>query len=151
MKYYLLGPTRCVALMAALLAACPAQAGRPLFTEDAEAAEAGSCQLEAWVEKQGRATQSILSPACGIAPGVELGAQFAHARPTSGITLSAEIGVKWAPEAWSLDTPFGALRSGLKLALSGDVESGGRVGNGLAGLTALATLSPSTVMQVHEC
>jgi hypothetical protein len=51
------------------------RAGRPLTTDDAGVAEAGSCQIESWLEHQPgtpgpRQPQGfVLAPACGLAPG----------------------------------------------------------------------------------
>lgn len=102
---------------AALALASPsAQAGRPLASDDAGAADFLSCQIEAWGEKAGTDRATVIAPACGIAPGLELGADYTLPRPRDPIRSEAGLALKYAPEGWKLDLGGHELRFGLKLA-----------------------------------
>lgn len=103
-------------LLFCVLAAPPlwAAAGRPLVTDDAGTAAAGSCQVEAWGEKLGSDRAWVVAPACGIAAGLEIGADYTRPRADGPIRAGAGLALKWAPAPWQLDTGAGALSFGLK-------------------------------------
>ena len=71
---------RSLAAWAVLLCAAPlAMAGRPLSSDDASTADAGTCQVEAWSARDTRDTNDtrsasarsvVLAPACGLAAGL---------------------------------------------------------------------------------
>ncbi|MBI5256661.1 MAG: hypothetical protein HY855_09185 [Burkholderiales bacterium] len=105
--------------LGALLALPPgAQAGRPLATDDAGTAEPGTCQLEGWHERAGAERAWVLAPACGVAEGLELGADLTRHQPRGPVRSSAGLALKWAPAAARLNTAAGELGFGLKLATS---------------------------------
>jgi hypothetical protein len=54
-----------------ILFCIPAQAGRPLSTEDASILEAKTCQLETWVDRSREATDAWAVPACNFGAGIE--------------------------------------------------------------------------------
>jgi hypothetical protein len=54
-----------------LLATLPAEAGRPLSTEDASILEAKHCQLESWIDRSREATEAWAVPACNFGAGIE--------------------------------------------------------------------------------
>ena len=141
-----------LSLAASLLAATStAHAGRPLGTDDAGTAEAGTCQVEAWVERRGGATDGadVVAPACGLLDGLELGGD--HTRypgdPSAGSAVN--IGVKWVPPAWTTDTPWGALAWGLKGSLGYERPPAAGWHRSNAGLLGLATLRASETLALH--
>ena len=93
-----------------------AQAGRPLASDDASTADAGTCQVEAWTERAGSDRAHVLSTACGVAPGVEIGADFTWAGKGQSPTSQAGLALKWAPESGAFKTAAGDVRLGLKLS-----------------------------------
>lgn len=101
-----------------------AMAGRPLATDDAAVAEAGTCYIEAWAEKSGPDRAWVAAPACGVAPGWELGGDYTRPRPADPLRAEAGLLVKWVPEAWSFKTAWGELGLGLK-ASAGWQQPGG--------------------------
>jgi hypothetical protein len=140
-------------LLVCALAALPlcVTAGRPLTTDDAGTAAAGSCQVEAWGEKLGSDRAWILAPACGIVAGLEVGADYTRLRPGGPVRAEAGLALKWAPSQWQLDTGAGDLSFGLKAA-GGWVrpESGSwkRAGDSLLGLASWE-LHPAWTVHVN--
>lgn len=130
------------------MVATPAWAGRPLASDDASTADPGTCQIEAWAEHRRGDGAWVLAPACGVAPGLELGADVT--RPYRRHSVHAEVGlaVKWVPDSWQLQTPAGALNFGLKAALAQQrlVASGWQASS--AGLL-LASLQASDSWSLH--
>lgn len=127
-----------------------ALAGRPLSTDDPNTADTGTCQVELWTERsRGRADGStVLAPACGLAPGLELGVEHRWARPGQDLRASAGLGLKWGPDFAQRKTALGPLALGLKLALGYDrPAAAGWRHNGL-GLLALAVLQPTEQLQL---
>ena len=57
---------------AAALVAAPAQAARPMVTDDARIADAGACQLETWVQNNRASTEYWALPACNFTGNLEL-------------------------------------------------------------------------------
>ena len=92
--------------LAAALAALPAQAGRPLTTEDASILDEKRCQLEAWVDRSREATQSWLVPACNFGAQIEWQLGFARAHAQGENAFSG--GYFQAKTAWALgaDSPW---------------------------------------------
>lgn len=136
------------AIMLALLPVM-AQAGRPLASDDAGTADAGSCQLESWLERAGADRAMVLAPACGIAKGVELGADYTLPHPRDVLRAAAGLAVKWAPEAWRTDTPAGALNFGLKLSSAFEHSAGVGWRRSETAALALATIVPADALTVH--
>ncbi len=93
---------------AGLLLAGSALAGRPLSTDDPNTADAGTCQVELWTERSRGAADggTVLAPTCGLAPGLELGADQRWARAGQDPRASAGLGLKWAPQAGQHDTAW---------------------------------------------
>jgi len=67
-------------LLAALLAAPVAWAGRPLSVEDASVVERHGCQVEAWIDRAHDVTKGWLVPACNFGFDTEWQAGFARTR-----------------------------------------------------------------------
>lgn len=105
-----------VLTLAGLMTAHDAHAGRPLLTDDASVADRGTCQVESWSERQGRARSWVVAPACGVAAGVELGADHTVPRPRNPVRARAGLALKWVPEGWKLESPVGEINAGLKLS-----------------------------------
>lgn len=105
-----------VLTLAGLMAAHAAHAGRPLLTDDAGVADRGTCQVESWLERQGPARSWVVAPACGVAAGLELGADYTVPRPRDAVSAEAGLALKWVPEGWKLDSPVGEINAGLKLS-----------------------------------
>ncbi|MCV2352925.1 hypothetical protein LNV09_01985 [Paucibacter sp. B2R-40] len=126
--------------MLALVCAGPAQAGRPLSSDDAGTADPGSCQLEGWGEKVGSSRALVLAPACGIVEGLEIDLDYTHPHPRDEIRGEAGFAVKWAPKSWGLLTPAGQINFGLKVGVGYEHPSDSgwrRNGQGLLGLATL--------------
>jgi hypothetical protein len=74
-------------LCAALLAAMPAQAGRPLATDDAAVVDAGACQLETWGERTRDSRSTWINPACTPFGATEFAVGGARVREAGPDTL----------------------------------------------------------------
>jgi len=105
----------CVALA---WVASASQAGRPLATDDASTTPVGRCQLESWLEHRRRERDWVLAPACGLAVGLELGADYTLLRPRDTVRSAAGLSVKWAAVGWTLPTAAGEWTFGLKAGLA---------------------------------
>ena len=136
-------------LLLGLFGSLSAWAGRPLATDDAGTADAGTCQLESWVERTRDERAWITAPACGLAPSLELGLDYTRPSPRETLRAAGGIAVKWVPEGWQLRTPIGELNFGLALSAAFErptnatwrtVETGGSV---------LATLQPGHAWTLH--
>lgn len=136
-----------LALCASL--ATPAWAGRPLASDDASTAEPGSCQIEVWAEHRRGEGAWVLAPVCGIAPGLELGADVTRPRPRDSVSAEAGLAMKWVPEAGQVQTPAGALNFGLKAALAQQRLAAGGWQDSTTSLLLLATLQVSDAWTVH--
>ena len=66
-----------------------ANAGRPLASDDAGTADAGTCQVEVWAERSDRDRATVIAPACGIAKGVELGSDYTLPCPARATCYAA--------------------------------------------------------------
>jgi hypothetical protein len=132
-----------------LCAGHTAHAGRPLSTDDAGVADAGTCQLESWIERQDSEHIWVTSPACGLLPGLELGAEYVHPENREDIHAEAGLALKWVPESWQFNTPWGDLGLGLKLS-SGHVKPRGDGWQTSESTVAvLASLAASDEVSVH--
>lgn len=142
---------RCGAWLPAALAllACPAQAGRPLATDDAATAEAGSCQVEAWHERSGSARETVLAPACGLRGGLEIGAEHAWLHPGSDVRGTGAVSLKWVPQAARVETPAGELGLGLKVAFDFERPAAASPRHAGTSLLGLVTLKPDSAWALH--
>jgi hypothetical protein len=93
-----------------LLGAAPAWAGRPLATDDAATAGAGTCQVESWVERGPGQHHLHLSPACGVGDAVEINGEIVRRRADGEAATDLSLGAKWVDPSWKL----GPLALGLK-------------------------------------
>ena len=125
-----------------------AWAGRPQSTDDAATADAGTCQLEGWTERNSRTRAHVLAAACSPAPGVEIDLDHTWLRPVNLIRAEAGLALKWVPSAWRFETGTGELNFGLKFNIGFQQPSTGwqRAGHGVLGL---ASLKVSDAMSVH--
>jgi hypothetical protein len=144
---------RCLrtALVGTALAATTwcALAGRPLATDDAGTADPRTCEVEAWVDRADASRNAVLSGACGVAEGLELGLDVSRPSPRGDVRAGAGMGLKWAPEAARLDTAPGALKLGLKAALASERSRLDGWGAPDPSLDALVTLSPAEAWALH--
>lgn len=140
-----------MALLVAALGALThnAWAGRPLASDDAGTAEPGSCQIESWIERAGGEGALVVAPACGIAKGLELGADYTLPKHRDVLRGAAGLALKWVPEAGRADSAVGAINFGLKLALAFDRPAGAGWRGSETGALALATLQASDDWTVH--
>jgi hypothetical protein len=145
-----LAPSRLALCMALTLATSAAWAGRPLATDDAGTTPRGSCQLESWLERSGGERALVLAPACGIAEGLELGADYTLPNPRDVVRGAAGLAVKWAPAGWTMATSAGELAWGLKagIAFEDRVSPKGWMTTETSVL-ALATLTPADAWTVN--
>lgn len=125
-----------------------AWAGRPLATDDAATTDARTCQVESWLERAGSERALVFAPACGIAEGLELGADYTRTR-AHDTSRTAGFAVKWVPGAWRVDTRAGELHAGLKwsTALERPAQAGWRRSE--TGVLALATWKPGGAWSLH--
>jgi hypothetical protein len=131
------GPPLAWMLPALALCASAAHAGRPLATDDASTAEAGS------------ARQTVLAPACGLLAGLELGAEHAWTHPGADSRGSGAVSLKWAPDAARLETSAGELGFGLKVAADFERPAGASLRHAGSSVLALATLKPGAALALH--
>jgi len=132
-----------------LVAAHSAWAGRPMATDDAEAATFGTCDFEAWGERAGHDKTYVASPACGIWPGVELSFEYDWLHPRDETRAMSSVELLVAPESWSFNSPVGELSFGLKVA-QGFVQPADRgwLGSDTSGLL-LVSLEVNSKWAVH--
>lgn len=102
--------------LAALLMACASHAGRPLATEDSGTNEPGSCHVESWAAHEQGETSGVISPACGIAEGLEIALEWSLPRHASRSDSSRGVALKWGPEA----AQWGGWQWAAKLALGSE-------------------------------
>jgi len=122
-----------------LVAAGSAHAGRPLATDDVATAEPGTCLIENWVDRGGDRRATVLTPACGVAPGLEISVDYTWAQPRADFAAEAGLGLRWAPEAWRVALPLGAVNLGLKLKLGAERAAGSGWKRGGSAAQLLAT------------
>lgn len=127
-----------------------AWAGRPLATDDAGTAERGACQIESWVERTDADHRAlVLAPACGIAEGLELGADYTLPDPQETLRASAGLALKWVPEAWHTETAAGRLNFGLKFSTAYEHPTDADWRGTETGVLGLVTLQASEAWTVH--
>lgn len=134
---------------AALSLVTAAYAGRPLATDDAAVADPGSCQVEGWVEHSKESRSVVVSPACGVIAGVEIGGEYVKLHPADPVRAEAGLAVKWVPDGWRMSTSLGDVQWGAKLS-SGHVrpsDGGWQVTETAAAV--LATLEASEQWSFH--
>ena len=137
-------------ILLALMAAAPwALAGRPLSSDDAGTADAGTCQVESWSEKAGSERAFVIAPACGVLPGLEIGADYTAPNPGDVIKAEAGLALKFAPKSWKLGTGAGELGFGLKVsgAWAKPAEAAWQVTE--TGVLGLATLAVNDAFTLH--
>lgn len=134
----------------AMLAASAAQAGRPLATDDAGTTSQQQCLVESWLERTSEQRLWVLAPACGVAEGLELGADYSLPNPRDSAPTGGGLAVKWAPAAWTWETPGGTWALGLKAALAFE-RSGApaRWRSSEDSVLGLASWSPAPAWNVH--
>ena len=132
-----------------LILGWPVWAGRPLASDDAGTADSGTCQIESWVERAGSERAFVVAPACGVAPGWELGADYSRLQPRDTVRAAGGLALKWVPAAAELSTPAGPLSLGLKLsgAWMQPAQSGWQ--RSQSGLAALASLQLDPAWAMH--
>ena len=140
------GAGLCFAL---LVLGVSAHAGRPLTSDDAGNAAPGSCQLESWTTHADSERAWTVAPACGLAPGWELGADYTRPQARSALRAEGGLALKWAPAAWQLSSTAGLLNFGLKL--SGAWRQPAHAGwqSAQQGVAALATLQAHDAWALH--
>ena len=133
-------------LAAAMLAACTttAYAVRPMTTDDAAVADTGTCQIEAWYERDRRGHAIVANPACGAAKGLEIGAGIGRDRTDGESTTVYALGAKWVPESGRFGSPLGTLDLGLRVATT---RAHGHASD--HGVFLLATLEAAPKLAVH--
>ena len=137
------------AVLAMVCTAPSVWAGRPLSTDDAGAADLGTCYLEAWLERAGPDRALVAGPGCGVAPGVELGAAYSHLHPGDPVRAAGEVFLKWVPESAQLSTPMGALQFGLRLAVPLERPAAGSWQRSGTVVLGLASLKPNEDWTFH--
>lgn len=126
-----------------------AHAGRPLSTDDAGTADAGTCELESWFESAGSERAVVAAPTCGLAPGLELGADYTLPHPRRPLRRQAGLTAKWVPEMLRHDTPAGPLALGLSWGAAFERPVGQSWRLASHTLFALATLELGQSWTVH--
>ena len=132
-----------------LMAAPLAMAGRPLASEDASTADAGSCQLEAWAGRIGAAGSTTLAPACGLLPGLELDADLSVFSPRGSQPRQAGLALKWVPSAVPRDTAAGSVHLGAKLSGAWATPAGAAWHASQTTALVVLTLKPGDAMALH--
>jgi hypothetical protein len=128
---------------------CTAMAGRPLSTDDAGTADAGTCQVEAWHERSGPDRAFVLAPACGVVPGLEIGMDATWPSQRDVVRKGAGLALKVAPASWRWDSVAGELGLGLKFSGAWTKPAAGRW-QGSSGLAlGLASLKASETLTLH--
>lgn len=138
-----------IAGLAALACATTAWAGRPLASDDAGATDAGTCQVESWLQRADDGQERILAPACGLVPGLELGADYASPRASQAMRAAGGVAVKWAPESWRHGSRLGELSYGFKWASAYEQPMDAGWQRTGTSVLALATLSASDAWTAH--
>ncbi len=126
-----------------------AHAGRPLSTDDAATADAGTCQVETWHEHAGSERALVLAPACGMWPGAEVAFDTTWPTPRDVVRQEAGLALKLAPASWKLDSGVGEFNFGLKLAGAWSKPAGSAWQSGGVTLLGLASLKAHEQLAVH--
>lgn len=110
------GSDSSILFMVIVALALPAQAGRPLATDDASVLEAKHCQLESWVDRSRVATDFWNAPACNFGANIEwqIGGVRTHESGTSALTQvyaqAKTVLRSVADHPWGAGLVVGALR-----------------------------------------
>lgn len=136
--------TLCLCALAPL-----AQAGRPLSTDDAGTADAGTCQVETWHERAGAERAWVLAPACGVASGVEVGFDTTWPSPRDVVRQEAGLAVKLVPASLKFDTGAGELNFGLKFSAAWLKPAGAAWQGSELSVLGLASLKATDQVFVH--
>lgn len=126
-----------------------AHAGRPLSSDDAGTADAGTCQVETWHERAGSERALVLAPACGVVPGVEVGFDTAWPSPRDVVRQEAGLAVKLVPASLKFDTGAGELNFGLKFSGAWLQPAGAKWQGSEVSVLGLASLKASDQLSVH--
>lgn len=114
MSIHTLSTERALAVAVCASLALPAQAGRPLATDDAAIVAVGACQLEMWTE-HGRDAHAVwANPGCNPFGSTEFAFAFARLHPQGGERLNLR---RWQIKQMLRDTD--ARQIGLALAVGG--------------------------------
>lgn len=140
---------RTLTTLTLLALAQAAFAGRPLASDDAGTAALRTCQVEAWLARSAGDRAWTLAPACGIADGIELGADFSLIDPRTPLRQTGGLSLKWAPDALSFKTAAGALALGVKLGTAFEQPAGAGWRRGTHGALALASWAPRPSWVLH--
>lgn len=126
-----------------------AWAGRPLGTDDASTADARICQLESWIEGAGGEHALVLAPACGVATGMEIDADYTLPERKDVRRAAGGLAFKWVPQAWRITTALGELNFGIKVSASFEHPTNAGWRSTETALLALATLKASDAWATH--
>lgn len=77
--------------LAAAWMAAPAQAARPMITDDARVVDAKACQLESWVRRNRHSTEYWALPACNFTGNLEVTLGGALTRQQDGSTRMTDV------------------------------------------------------------
>jgi hypothetical protein len=136
-------------LSAFLFSAHTAHAGRPLSTDDAGTADTKTCQVETWFERAGSERAWVVAPACGVFPGVELGADYTLPNPRDVVNAGAGLALKWVPEFAKVETRLGEVAFGVKVSTGWVKPAHSGWSSAGDSALALATLKPHDDWTVH--
>jgi hypothetical protein len=109
-------PLRALLLAAAIVASQPAQAARPMITDDARIVDAKACQVETWVRKNPDSTEVWALPACNLTGSLELtfgGAvtrEAGESRTTDVVLQGKTLFRAMEPNGWAIGLAAGTVR-----------------------------------------
>jgi hypothetical protein len=115
-NFHQIFPARLFAVALVMAIGSPAWAGRPLSTDDAATADFGTCQIEAWRDKQSSNQTTTVAPACGVFKGVELGLDYSRESGSGERSYGRGLALKWVPESWQAKTAFAEFNAGVKFS-----------------------------------
>jgi hypothetical protein len=102
-----------VASMLFVLACGGSQAARPMATDDTATAPAGTCQIEAWVERVDAERAQVIAPACGLTGTLELDTAATRIQGGGGSVDGLVAGLKWVPGNTVYENVLGTVRLGV--------------------------------------
>lgn len=94
--------------------AIPAQAGRPLATDDAAIVEAGACQLETWIERTRDSRSTWMNPGCNPFGSTEFSLGGARVREDGASAFTVH---QW--QIKQMLRAYDETQTGLALAIGG--------------------------------
>lgn len=92
----------------------PAQAGRPMATDDAAVVESGACQLEIWIERARDSRGTWLNPGCTPSGGTEFSLGGARVREDGASTFTVH---QW--QIKQMLRAYDETQTGFALAIGG--------------------------------